>query len=99
MYYHVRRALQRLQVPLLHKSGFNAADNHYSNKEFLKICKDSGGVHHDPMRYRDENFYWIYQRGIGWPDDYIGPDSMTHFRVLPMWDCLGFQRVLELTRI
>ena len=29
------------------------------------------------MRYRDEKFYWIYQRGIGWPDDYIGPDSMT----------------------
>ena len=29
------------------------------------------------MRYRDEKFYWTYQRGIGWPDDYLGPDSMT----------------------
>ena len=29
------------------------------------------------MRYRDEKFYWTYQRGIRWPDDYIGPDSMT----------------------
>ena len=29
------------------------------------------------MRYRDEKFYWTYQHGIGWPDDYIGPDSMT----------------------
>ena len=29
------------------------------------------------MRYRDEKFYWTYQRGISWPDDYIGPDSMT----------------------
>ena len=29
------------------------------------------------MRYRDEKFYWTYQRGVGWPDDYIGPDSMT----------------------
>ena len=29
------------------------------------------------MRYRDEKFYWTYQCGIGWPDDYIGPDSMT----------------------
>ena len=29
------------------------------------------------MRYRDEKFYWSYQRGIHWPDDYIGPDSMT----------------------
>ena len=29
------------------------------------------------MKYRDEKFYWTYQRGVGWPDDYIGPDSMT----------------------
>ena len=31
------------------------------------------------MRYRDEKFYWSYQRGIGWPDDYLGPDSMTQW--------------------
>ena len=31
------------------------------------------------MRYRDEKFYWTYQRGISWPDDYIGPDSMTRW--------------------
>ena len=29
------------------------------------------------MRYRDEKFYWTYQRGVHWPDDYIGLDSMT----------------------
>ena len=29
------------------------------------------------MKYRDEKFYWTYQRGVRWPDDYIGPDSMT----------------------
>ena len=29
------------------------------------------------MRYSDKKFYWTYQRGIGWPDDYIGPASMT----------------------
>ena len=29
------------------------------------------------MKYRDEKFYWTYQRGVGWPNDYIGPDSMT----------------------
>ena len=29
------------------------------------------------MRCRDEKFYWSYQRGIHWPDDYLGPDSMT----------------------
>ena len=31
------------------------------------------------MRDRDEKFYWTYQRSIGWPDDYLGPDSMTQW--------------------
>ena len=31
------------------------------------------------MRYRDEKFYWTYQRGVSWPDDYISPDSMTRW--------------------
>ena len=31
------------------------------------------------MRYRDEKFYWTYQRGVHWPVDYIGPDSMTRW--------------------
>ena len=29
------------------------------------------------MKYQDEKFYWTYQRGIGWPNDYSGLDSMT----------------------
>ena len=33
------------------------------------------------MRYRDEKFYWSYRRGVGWPDDYLGPDSMTRFTI------------------
>ena len=78
VYYHMRRILKKLQVPLPHETGFNAADDFYTESEFLKICEDYG-VPNDPMRYRDEKFYWTYQRGIGWPDDYIGPDSMTRW--------------------
>ena len=29
------------------------------------------------MKYCDKKFYWTYQRGITWLNDYIGPDSMT----------------------
>ena len=76
VYYHVRRVLKKLQTPLPHETSFNAADNPYTESEFLKICEDYG-VPNDPMRYRDEKFYWSYQHGVGWPDDYIGPDSMT----------------------
>ena len=31
------------------------------------------------MRYRDEKFYWTYQHSVSWPNDYIGPDSMTRW--------------------
>ena len=29
------------------------------------------------MKYWDEKFYWPYQHGVHWPNDYIRPDSMT----------------------
>ena len=78
VYYHVRRILKKLQVPLPHETSFNAANNPYTESEFFKICKDYG-VPNDPMKYWDEKFYWTYQHGVGWPDDYIGPDSMTRW--------------------
>ena len=52
IYYHVRRILKKLQTPLPHETSFNAADNPYTESEFLKICEDYG-VPNDPMRYRD----------------------------------------------
>ena len=76
IYYHVRQVLKRLQTPLPHETGFNATDNPYTESEFFKICEDYR-VPNDPMKYQDERFYWTYQHGIGWPNDYIGPDSMT----------------------
>ena len=56
MYYHVRRILKRLQVPLPHEADFNTAVNLYTNEEFFKICEDYG-VPHNPMKYRNEKFY------------------------------------------
>ena len=76
IYYHVRRVLKRFQVPLPHESSFNIADNPFTKSEFFKICEDYG-VRNDPMKYWDKKFYWTYQCGVGWPNDYIGPDSMT----------------------
>ena len=78
VYYHVRRLLKRLQTPLPHKTSFNVADNPYTESEFFKICEDYR-VPNDPMEYQDEKFYWTYQRGVGWPNDYIGLDPMTRW--------------------
>ena len=49
------------------------------------------------MRYRDEKFYWTYQRGVHWPDDYICLDSMTQWIIekLVGFTDVGFLRILE----
>ena len=78
VYYHVRRVLKRWQVRLTQESSFNASDNPFTKSEFFKICEDYG-VPNDCMKYRDEKFYWTYQHGIVWLNDYIGPDSMTQW--------------------
>ena len=75
VYCHVRRVLKRLQVPLPNETSFIAADNPYTSSDFFKICEEFGV----PMKYQDEKFYWTYQCGVGWPNDYLGPDSMTHW--------------------
>ena len=78
VYYQVRRVLKKLQTPLPHKTCFNVADNLYTESEFFEICEDYR-VPNDPMKYQDQKFYWTYQCGVHWPDDYIGPDSMTQW--------------------
>ena len=100
VYYHVRRVLKRLQVPLPHETGFNATDNLYTESEFFKICEDYG-VPNDPMRYRDEKFYWTYQRGVHWPDDFLGPDSMTRWIIEKSagFTDVGFLRISESVRV
>ena len=99
VYYHMRRVLKRLQTSLPHETGFNAADNPYTESEFLKICEDYR-VSNDHMRYRDEKFYWTYQHGISWPDDYIGLDSMTRWIIETSmgFTDVGLLRILESVR-
>ena len=52
------------------------------------------------MRYRDEKFYWTYQCGVHWPDDYIGPDSMTQWIIEKSvgFTNVGLLRISEIIR-
>ena len=95
----MRKILKKLQTPLPHETSFNAADNPYTESEFLKICEDYR-IPNDPMRYRDEKFYWTYQNGVGWPNDYIGPDSMTQWIIEKSvgFTDVGLLRILESIR-
>ena len=52
------------------------------------------------MRYRDEKFYWSYQHGVGWPNDYLGPDSMTRWIIEKSdgFTNVGLHRISESVR-
>ena len=99
VYYHMKQVLKRLQTPLPHKTSFNTANNPYTESEFLKISEDYR-VPNDHMRYRDEKFCWTYRHGVGWPDDYIGPDSMTWWIIEKSvgFTDIGLLRILESVR-
>ena len=58
------------------------------------------GVPNDPMRYRDEKFYWTYQCSVRWPNDYLGPNSMTQWIIEKSEDFtdVGFYRIAESIR-
>ena len=53
------------------------------------------------MRYRDEKFYWTYQRSIHWPDDYIGPHSMTQWIIEKSvgFTDVGLYKILKSVRV
>ena len=51
VYYHVRRVLKRLQVPLPHEASFNTSENPFTSSECFEIFEDYG-VSSDPMQYK-----------------------------------------------
>ena len=48
------------------------------------------------MRYRDEKFYWSYQQVVHWPDDYLGPDSITQW-IIETSVCFTDVRLLKIS--
>ena len=52
------------------------------------------------MKYRDEKFYWTYQCGVNWPNDYLGPDSMTRWIIEKSqgFTDVGLLRISEIVR-
>ena len=86
-------------MPLPHETGFNAADNPYTESEFSKICENYRAPN-DPMKYHDDKFCWTYQHVIGWHNDYLGQDSMTQWIIKKSqgFTDVGLLRILESVR-
>ena len=52
VYYHIRRILNRLKIPLPYENSFNKYDNLYSHEMLVKICVEYGVS--DENRVSDE---------------------------------------------
>ena len=52
------------------------------------------------MKYGDEKFYWACQCSVHWPDDYIGPGSVTRWilEALVGFTDVGLLKILESVR-
>ena len=54
VYYHIRRVLKILEIPLPYENNFNQYKNLYYHEKFIKICGEYG-VSNDLTK-------WLYQK-------------------------------------
>ena len=53
VYYHIRRILKRLEIPLSYENSFNQYDNSYNHEMFIKVCGEYG-VSNDLTKWRNQ---------------------------------------------
>ena len=82
VYYHVRRTLKILQIPLPYDSTFHKYNNPYSHKMFMKVCNEYG-VSNDLMKWRNQGYFTTWQSKAwetGRPDtSYINDGSFSRW--------------------
>ena len=56
VYYHIRRIIKILEIPLLYENSFNQYNNPYNHEMFLKICGEYG-VSNDSTNWRNQKYF------------------------------------------
>ena len=56
VYYHIRRILKILEIPLPYENSFNQYNNPYNHEMFLKICGEYG-VSNDLTKWRNRRYF------------------------------------------
>ena len=54
VYYHIRRILKILEIPLPYENSFNQYNNPYNHEKFIGICSEYG-VSNDPKSREIKN--------------------------------------------
>ena len=74
VYYHIRRILKILEIPLPYENSFNQHNNNqYNHKKFIGICSEYG-VSNDLTKWRNQKYFSTWQ-SKGWV---TGKPGMSH---------------------
>ena len=60
VYYHIRRILKILEIPLPYKKSFNQYNNPYNHEMFIKICGEYG-VSNNLTKWRNRKYFSTWQ--------------------------------------
>ena len=60
VYYHIRRILKIIEIPLPYENSFNQYNNPYNHEKFKGIC-DGYGVSKDLTKWRNQKYFSVSQ--------------------------------------
>ena len=60
VYYHIRRILKILEIPLPYENSFNQYNNPYNHEKFIRICSEYG-VSSDLTKWRSQKYFSTWQ--------------------------------------
>ena len=103
VYYHVRRILKILDIPLPYENSFNQYNNPYNHKKFIGICSEYG-VSSDLTKWRNQKYFSTWQSRAwetGKPGmSYINENSFSRWIIekSEVLTTLGLQKLSETVR-
>ena len=103
VYYHIRRILKILEIPLPYENSFNQYNNPYNHEKFIGICSEYG-VSNDLTKWRNQKYFSTWQ-SRAWETDkpgmsYINENSFSRW-IIEKSDgltMLGLQKLSESVR-
>ena len=103
VYYHIRRILKILEIPLPYENSFNQYNNSYNHEKFIGICSEYG-VSNDLTKWRNQKYFSTWQSRAwetGKPGmSYINENSFSRW-IIQKSDgltTLGLQKLSESVR-
>ena len=103
VYYHIRRILKILEIPLPYTNSFNKYNNRYNHEKFIGICSEYG-VSNDLTKWRNQKYFSTWQ-SRAWETNkpgmsYINENSFSRW-IIEKSDgltTLGLQKISESVR-